>query len=243
MDYRYLPRNPLPTGWLAAAMIVVVVGVSGAVGGWVSDIERHAKGTTVYSSDDSDESFRTRLPSTRTRALPAPSPAVAAPAETSAAAEPPPVSTADPVPARTVRTGAECSGGTINFTASPVRLANSPIDATVTGNLVGCRNTPSATATVRGDFTGAGNCLDVAGRVDGTFTWANGEISTVVGPWRVPGGAGAPQTNTVVITRGPGTGKQLLIDQGPVDGRSQVGHCLTAAGRNISLPINGIHVS
>lgn len=136
-----------------------------------------------------------------------------------------------------------CSGGVISFDTSPLGLVPAPTTAAVGGNFNGCQGTPAPGGNITANFVGDGSCLDVNGRVDGVLNWSNGEASTVSGPWRVPGGVGAPQVNTVAITSGPGAGGQLTVDQGPVDGVPMTGPCLVGAARHASLPINGLQVN
>lgn len=56
----------------------------------------------------------------------------------------------------------------------------------------------------------------------------------------MPGGAGAPHTNTIAITGGPGAGGQLSVDQGAVDGIPMTGPCLAGQVRHASLPISSL---
>ncbi|WP_040805673.1 hypothetical protein [Nocardia concava] len=130
-----------------------------------------------------------------------------------------------------------CSGGQISFNTNPIGLSATPVKATVTGNLSGCQGTPSPAGTVKADFAGTGSCFDVNGTVDGAIAWANGQTSTFSGPYDVPGGAGAPKTNTVAITGGPGAGQQLTVSQGAVDGGPMVAPCLTDGARSASIAI------
>ncbi|GAB0101380.1 hypothetical protein JMUB6875_03440 [Nocardia sp. JMUB6875] len=130
-----------------------------------------------------------------------------------------------------------CSGGQISFNTNPIGLSTSPVKAAVTGNLSGCQGTPSSAGTVKADFAGTGSCFDVNGTVDGVIAWADGQRSTFSGPYDVPGGAGAPKTNTVAITGGPGAGQQLTVSQAALNGASLVGPCLSDSADNASVAI------
>ncbi|MFI9504444.1 hypothetical protein [Nocardia sp. NPDC052566] len=136
-----------------------------------------------------------------------------------------------------------CSGGVVNFDTSPIGLISSPTTAQVNGNFGGCQGTPAPGGTIRATFTGTGSCLDVNGQVDGTVAWSDGKVSTVSGPFDVPGGVGAPKTNTLAITSGPGAGGQLVVNQGAVDGVPMLGPCLAGGARQASLPINSLTFS
>ncbi|QIS14027.1 hypothetical protein [Nocardia arthritidis] len=136
-----------------------------------------------------------------------------------------------------------CSGGAVNFSTNPIGLVQGPIGATFVGNFGGCQGTPAGGGTFVGQFTGSGNCLDVAGQVNAKFNWANGEVSTLVGPWRVPGGLGAPMINTLAIVDGPGAGGQLVVDQAAVDGLSQTGPCAINSVRYLNVGVSNLRFS
>lgn len=135
-----------------------------------------------------------------------------------------------------------CTGGQISFDSSPIGLAAAPATANFTGDLTGCQGTPAPAGTFTGAFTGTGSCFDTNGQITGAIAWADGETSTVSGPFDVPGGAGAPKTNTVTITGGPGAGQQLAVSQGPVNGIAETGPCLAGNARNASIPITGVRI-
>ncbi|WP_067539079.1 hypothetical protein [Nocardia crassostreae] len=136
-----------------------------------------------------------------------------------------------------------CGGGNIAFRSSPIGLAAAPATATFTGDLTGCQGTPAPTGTFSGTFAGNGNCFDINGQIDGVVNWSDGRVSRVSGPWDVPGGMGAPKTNTVTITDGPGAGQRMSVSQGPIDGGSQVGPCLTDNVRDAGLTITNVQFS
>ncbi|MFI1917359.1 hypothetical protein [Nocardia sp. NPDC020380] len=140
-------------------------------------------------------------------------------------------------PAQAAPVAGTCSGGQISFDSSPIGLVAAPTTARFSGDLTGCQGAPAPTGTLQGAFTGTGSCLDVNGQVNGVIDWSDGETSTVSGPFDVPGGVGAPKTNTVAITGGPGAGQQLTVAQGPVDGVAMTGPCLAGNARNASIAI------
>lgn len=133
-----------------------------------------------------------------------------------------------------------CSGGGLDFATEPIGVAPAPVHATFDGTFGGCTGTPAAQAVFHGNFAGPGSCLGAIGQLAGTVRWSNGAVSTVSGPWRVPGGPGVPITNTLAITGGPGSGGRLMVDQGSVNGRAMMEPCLTGSIRKGSVPVSGL---
>ncbi|WP_433728133.1 hypothetical protein ACQP0C_38100 [Nocardia sp. CA-129566] len=145
--------------------------------------------------------------------------------------------TADPI-------AGGCSGGQFDFTTTPLSMTSAPITATWSGNLSSCTGTPAPTATVNGTFNGTGGCLGATGNIDGSINWSNGQISRIRGPWHVPSGMATANTNTVVIVDGPGTGGQMVIDDGGIINASALtGPCLSGDVRAASLRITEVRFS
>ncbi|WP_194837536.1 hypothetical protein [Nocardia sp. XZ_19_369] len=137
---------------------------------------------------------------------------------------------------------ASCGGGTVYYDTDPIGFQSMPINAGVRGNLSGCQGTPTHDATIDAQFTGAASCMDINGQVDGTVTWSNGEVSAVSGPFHVPGGFGAPATNTLTIESGPGAGGQIVMDLGPVNGATLAVACAMGQAQHGELPILGLRI-
>lgn len=146
-------------------------------------------------------------------------------------------------PASAAPASGSCNSGTIAFDSSPIGLSPSPTTAAFHGNLNGCdAAAPAPTGTFSGDFTGNGNCFDVTGQIDGAIAWSNGEVTKVSGPWEVPGGLGAPHTNSVAITSGPGAGGQLVVAQGPINGAAATPDCLSNNVRDMNIAITSARI-
>ncbi|QIS12475.1 hypothetical protein [Nocardia arthritidis] len=136
-----------------------------------------------------------------------------------------------------------CTAGDIRFDTSPLGLVPSIANGTISGNISGCSGSVADSGVVHGTFTADNaSCFNVPANLDATISWLDGRTTQVSGPFEVPGGAGAPATNSLNIVGGSGAGGRVVVAQGPVNGASQVGPCVAGASRQGELPITSVSI-